>query len=158
MLHDRDAKFGVTIDEILRCVGIEPIVLPPRSPNPSEALDREQSKPPQAAWRPSFERSHLCARQKPPTMAWARRGVSSWPPGKSNTLRHLVLSVACRMSRRTLSHVRRGSCCRSMSHHPLGCDRCDTLRRLGEASAARVFAIRGFETFWPVALSSIGRF
>jgi hypothetical protein len=33
LLHDRDARFGAAVDEILRSAGIEPIVLPPQSPN-----------------------------------------------------------------------------------------------------------------------------
>jgi transposase InsO family protein len=33
MLHDRDAKFCAAFDEVLWSAGIEPIVLPPRSPN-----------------------------------------------------------------------------------------------------------------------------
>lgn len=40
LLHDRDAKFCAAFGEILRSAGIEPIVLPPRSPNLNAHLER----------------------------------------------------------------------------------------------------------------------
>jgi transposase InsO family protein len=40
LLHDRDAKFSAGFDDILRSAGIEPLVLPPRSPNLNAHLDR----------------------------------------------------------------------------------------------------------------------
>jgi transposase InsO family protein len=40
LLHDRDAKFSVAFDDILRSAGIEPLVLPPRSPNLNAHLER----------------------------------------------------------------------------------------------------------------------
>jgi len=33
LLHDRDAKFTAALDQVLRSGGVEPLVLPPRSPN-----------------------------------------------------------------------------------------------------------------------------
>jgi transposase InsO family protein len=40
LLHDRDGKFSVAFDDILRSAGIEPMVLPPRSPNLNAHLER----------------------------------------------------------------------------------------------------------------------
>jgi hypothetical protein len=40
LLHDRDAKFSAGFDDILRSAGIEPLVLPPRSPNLNAHLER----------------------------------------------------------------------------------------------------------------------
>ena len=40
LLHDRDAKFSVAFDDLLRPAGIEPVVLPPRSPNLNAHLER----------------------------------------------------------------------------------------------------------------------
>ena len=40
LLHDRDAKFCAAFGDILRSVGIEPLVLPPRSPNLNAHLER----------------------------------------------------------------------------------------------------------------------
>jgi len=40
LLHDRDAKFSAAFDDILRSAGIEPLVLPPRSPNLNAHLER----------------------------------------------------------------------------------------------------------------------
>lgn len=40
LLHDRDAKFSAGFDDILRSAGIEPLVLPPRSPNLNTHLER----------------------------------------------------------------------------------------------------------------------
>ena len=40
LLHDRDTKFCAAFGEILRSAGIEPVVLPPRSPNLNAHLER----------------------------------------------------------------------------------------------------------------------
>jgi putative transposase len=40
LLHDRDTKFCAAFDEILRFAGIEPLTLPPRSPNLNAHLER----------------------------------------------------------------------------------------------------------------------
>jgi transposase InsO family protein len=40
LLHDRDAKFGTEFDAILEAVGIQPIKLPPRSPNLNAHCER----------------------------------------------------------------------------------------------------------------------
>ncbi len=40
LLHDRDSKFSAAFDEILRSAGIEPLTLPPRSPNLNAHLER----------------------------------------------------------------------------------------------------------------------
>jgi putative transposase len=40
LLHDRDTKFSAAFDEILRSAGIEPLTLPPRSPNLNAHLER----------------------------------------------------------------------------------------------------------------------
>ena len=40
LLHDRDSKFSAAFDEILRSSGIEPITLPPHSPNLNAHLER----------------------------------------------------------------------------------------------------------------------
>ena len=40
LLHDRDAKFSAAFDEIFRSAGIEPLTLPPRSPNLNAHLER----------------------------------------------------------------------------------------------------------------------
>jgi hypothetical protein len=40
LLHDRDAKFSAAFDDILRSAGIEPLVLPPQSPNLNAYLER----------------------------------------------------------------------------------------------------------------------
>jgi transposase InsO family protein len=40
LLHDRDAKFCAAFGEILRSAGIQPIVLPPRSPNLNAYVER----------------------------------------------------------------------------------------------------------------------
>jgi hypothetical protein len=40
LLHDRDAKFSAAFDEILRSAGIEPLTLPPQSPNLNANLER----------------------------------------------------------------------------------------------------------------------
>jgi transposase InsO family protein len=40
LLHDRDAKFGAAFDEVLRSAGIEPVLLPPHSPNLNAHLER----------------------------------------------------------------------------------------------------------------------
>ena len=40
LLHDRDTKFSAVFDEILRSAGIEPLLLPPRSPNLNAHLER----------------------------------------------------------------------------------------------------------------------
>src|SRR6266404_5911636 len=40
LLHDRDAKFCAAFGDILRSAGIEPLVLPPRSPNLNAHLER----------------------------------------------------------------------------------------------------------------------
>jgi len=40
LLHDRDTKFSAAFGEILRSAGIEPIALPPRSPNLNAHLER----------------------------------------------------------------------------------------------------------------------
>jgi transposase InsO family protein len=40
LLHDRDAKFSAAFDEILRSANIEPLLLPPRSPNLNAHLER----------------------------------------------------------------------------------------------------------------------
>jgi transposase InsO family protein len=40
LLHDRDAKFSAAFDDVLRSAGIEPLVLPPRSPNLNAHLER----------------------------------------------------------------------------------------------------------------------
>ena len=40
LLHDRDAKFCTAFGEILRSAGIEPLALPPRSPNLNAHLER----------------------------------------------------------------------------------------------------------------------
>jgi putative transposase len=40
LLHDRDAKFSAAFGEVLRSAGIEPSVLPPRSPNLNAHVER----------------------------------------------------------------------------------------------------------------------
>jgi hypothetical protein len=40
LLHDRNVKFSVAFDNILRSAGIEPLVLPPRSQNLNAHLER----------------------------------------------------------------------------------------------------------------------
>jgi transposase InsO family protein len=40
LLHDRDAKLCTAFDDILRSAGIQPIVLPPRSPNLNAHCER----------------------------------------------------------------------------------------------------------------------
>ncbi len=40
LLHDRDAKFCAGFGEILRSAGVEPLALPPRSPNLNAHLER----------------------------------------------------------------------------------------------------------------------
>ncbi len=40
LLHDRDTKFCAAFDEVLRSAGIEPLTLPPRSPNLNAHLER----------------------------------------------------------------------------------------------------------------------
>jgi len=40
LLHDRDAKFCAAFDEVLRSARIQPILLPPRSPNLNAHLER----------------------------------------------------------------------------------------------------------------------
>jgi len=40
LLHDRDTKFSAAFDEILRSAGMEPLLLPPRSPNLNAYLER----------------------------------------------------------------------------------------------------------------------
>ena len=40
LLHDRDAKFCAAFDDILRSAAIEPLALPPRSPNLNAHLER----------------------------------------------------------------------------------------------------------------------
>jgi putative transposase len=40
LLHDRDAKFCVAFDGILKAVGIQPVKLPPQSPNLNAHLER----------------------------------------------------------------------------------------------------------------------
>jgi transposase InsO family protein len=40
LLHDRDAKFSAAFDDLLRSAGIEPMVLPARSPNLNAHLER----------------------------------------------------------------------------------------------------------------------
>jgi transposase InsO family protein len=40
LLHDRDAKFCTSFDEVLRSAGIEPLTLPPHSPNLNSHLER----------------------------------------------------------------------------------------------------------------------
>jgi formylglycine-generating enzyme required for sulfatase activity len=40
LLHDRGSKFSAAFDEILRSAGIEPLTLPPRSPNLNAHLER----------------------------------------------------------------------------------------------------------------------
>jgi len=40
LLHDRDAKFSVGFDDILRSAGIEPLVLPRESQNLNAHLER----------------------------------------------------------------------------------------------------------------------
>ena len=40
LLHDRDAKFSTGFDDLLRSAGIEPLVMPPRSPNLNAHLER----------------------------------------------------------------------------------------------------------------------
>jgi transposase InsO family protein len=40
LLHDRDSKFSAEFDEILRSAGVEPLTLPPRSPNLNAHLER----------------------------------------------------------------------------------------------------------------------
>lgn len=40
LLHDRDAKFTAALDQVLRSGGVEPVLLPPRSPNLNAHLER----------------------------------------------------------------------------------------------------------------------
>jgi putative transposase len=40
LLHDRDAKFCAAFDEALRSAGIQPLLLPPRSPNLNAYMER----------------------------------------------------------------------------------------------------------------------
>jgi hypothetical protein len=40
LLHDRDAKFCAAFGEVLRSAGIQPLLLPPRSPNLNAHLER----------------------------------------------------------------------------------------------------------------------
>jgi transposase InsO family protein len=40
LLHDRDTKFTQAFDELLKASGVEPIVLPPRSPNLNAHCER----------------------------------------------------------------------------------------------------------------------
>jgi len=40
LLHDRDSKFSAAFDDIFRSAGIEPLTLPPRSPNLNAHLER----------------------------------------------------------------------------------------------------------------------
>jgi putative transposase len=40
LLHDRDSKFSAAIDDILRAAGIQPVLLPPRSPNLNAYCER----------------------------------------------------------------------------------------------------------------------
>ena len=40
LLHDRDTKFSAAFCAILRSAGVEPLALPPRSPNPNAHLER----------------------------------------------------------------------------------------------------------------------
>jgi transposase InsO family protein len=40
LIHDRDSKFTLTFDELLKASGVEPIVLPPRSPNLNAHCER----------------------------------------------------------------------------------------------------------------------
>ena len=40
LLHDRDAKFTAALDQVLRSGGVEPVVLPPRSPNLNAHMER----------------------------------------------------------------------------------------------------------------------
>jgi len=39
-LHDRDTKFSASLDGISRSAGIEPLTLPPHSPNLNAHLER----------------------------------------------------------------------------------------------------------------------
>ena len=52
LLHDRDAKFSVAFDIILRSAGIEPLVLPPRSPNLNAHLERWNRSVKEEKWTP----------------------------------------------------------------------------------------------------------
>jgi hypothetical protein len=40
LIHDRDSKFCEHFDGLLRPVNIEPVKLPPRSPNPNPYAER----------------------------------------------------------------------------------------------------------------------
>ena len=40
LLHDRDAKFSKAFDDVFQSVGIEPLKLPPRSPNLNAFAER----------------------------------------------------------------------------------------------------------------------
>ena len=40
LLYDRDAKFTAALDQVLRSRGVEPVVLPPRSPNLNAHMER----------------------------------------------------------------------------------------------------------------------
>jgi putative transposase len=40
LIHDRDTKFLYGFDRILRASGVEPVVLPPRSPNLNAYCER----------------------------------------------------------------------------------------------------------------------
>ena len=40
LLHDRDKKFTPAFDQLLRVSGVEPVVLPPRSPNLNAHCER----------------------------------------------------------------------------------------------------------------------
>ena len=40
MRHDRDTKFFLSFDQMLRASGVEPVVLPPRNPNLNAYCER----------------------------------------------------------------------------------------------------------------------
>ena len=40
LLHDRDTKFTQAFDELLKASGVEPVLLPPRSPNLNAHCER----------------------------------------------------------------------------------------------------------------------
>ena len=40
LLHDRDAKFCASFDSLLKCGGVEPLKLPPHSPNLNAFAER----------------------------------------------------------------------------------------------------------------------
>jgi putative transposase len=99
LLHDRDAKFVHDFDRILGASGVEPVVLPPQSPDLKVHCERlvrsireEAAQSDDRDWRGVAPRCHpvvpdpLPSREKSPRF-WEPAHCPSVPPGESTWVR-----------------------------------------------------------------------